>query len=91
MYIRKPSQNCISIPVYNIDFVFTNARPDRVKIVERNCISEHKIKFVFLDITVYKGLRVIISLRRQVFLQWFVFLFFVCFVVVVFSFPSVCP
>ena len=68
MYIRKPSQNCISIPVYNIDFVFTNARPDRVKIVERNYISEHKIKFVFLDITVYKGLSVIISLRRQMFL-----------------------
>ena len=68
MYIRKPSQNCISIPVYNIDFVFTNARPDRVKIVERNYISEHKIKFVFLDITVYKGLSVIISLQRQVFL-----------------------
>ena len=48
MYIRKPSQNCISIPIYNIDFVFINAHPDRVKIVERNYISELKIKIFFL-------------------------------------------
>lgn len=68
MYIRKPSQNCISIPIYNIDFVFTNANPDRVKIVERNYTSAHKVKIFFLDITVYKGLSVIISLRRQMFL-----------------------
>ena len=47
MYIRKPSQNCISIPSYNIDFVFTNAHPDRVKIVERNYTSAHKVKIFF--------------------------------------------
>ena len=59
MYIRKPSQNCISIPIYNIDFVFTNARPDRVKIVERNYISEHKIKIFFLTYLSTNILRVV--------------------------------
>ena len=67
MYIRKPSQNCIRL------FLF--------KIIEKNYTSAHKIKIFFLDITVYKGISVIL-----------LFCFVVCFVVVVvFSFPSVCP
>ena len=69
MYIRKPSQNCISIPIYNIDFVFTNAHPIGLKLLKETTPDQcAQGKDFFLDITVHKGLSVIISLQRQMFL-----------------------
>ena len=77
MYIRKPSQNCIRLFLF-ITFTFYLPMPVPIglKLLKKNYTSAHKIKIYFLDITVYKGISVILLF---------------CFVVVVFSFPSVCP